>query len=121
MDNDTPRPASRGAVLGLGLTALTVTPLGTLGGLTGEASATWHGPAARPTDPGAYISFTASRGSFPLVRHGRATPVLVSVRDRPGVVRVAGDFRDDIERVTGTGRSRRTERSRSSGPWAAAP
>ncbi|WP_330451580.1 MULTISPECIES: glycosyl hydrolase 115 family protein [unclassified Streptomyces] len=102
-DSGTPRPTSRRSVLGLGLglTALTATPLGSLVGLTGRASATGHGPAARPTDPGAYIAFTASRGSFPLVAHGRATPVLVSDRDWPGVVRVAGDLRDDIERVTG--------------------
>src|SRR5690242_12791619 len=79
-DTGTPRPTSRRSVLGLGLgiTAFGATPLGSLVGLTGEASATGHGPAPRPTDPGAYISFTAQRGSFPLVRDGRATPVLVS-------------------------------------------
>ncbi|MFJ3303574.1 glycosyl hydrolase 115 family protein [Streptomyces sp. NPDC086549] len=49
----------------------------------------------RVTDPGACISFTA--GAFSLV----GAPVVVSADDHPGVVRVAGDLRDDIERVTG--------------------
>ncbi|MEU8508151.1 glycosyl hydrolase 115 family protein [Streptomyces brevispora] len=98
-----PRPVGRRSVLGLGLglTALTATPLGSLLGLSAEASATRHGPDVRPTDPGAYISFTSRPGSFPLVRDGRAAPVAVSDRDWAGVVRVAGDLRDDIERVTG--------------------
>ncbi|TWF91818.1 hypothetical protein FHX80_12134 [Streptomyces brevispora] len=98
-----PRPVGRRSVLGLGLglTALTATPLGSLLGLSAEASATGHGPDVRPTDPGAYISFTSRPGSFPLVRDGRAAPVVVSDRDWAGVVRVAGDLRDDIERVTG--------------------
>ncbi|MER5790107.1 glycosyl hydrolase 115 family protein [Streptomyces sp. NPDC001980] len=49
----------------------------------------------RVTDPGAYISFTG--GAFPLV----GAPVVVSADDHSGVVRVVGDLRDDIERVTG--------------------
>lgn len=107
MDQHTPHHTSRRSLLGagLGITALTATPLGSLTGLTGEAGATPHGPAGtgtvRPTDPGAYISFTPRSGAFALVKSGRAVPVVVSDRDHPGVVRVAGDLRDDIERVTG--------------------
>ncbi|MEH0648249.1 glycosyl hydrolase 115 family protein [Streptomyces scabiei] len=59
------------------------------GGLTGG------GP--KVTDPGAYLSFTPVPGAFALV----GAPVVVSPEDHPGVVRVAGDLRDDIERVTG--------------------
>ncbi|MYW15441.1 hypothetical protein GT039_07530 [Streptomyces sp. SID2955] len=36
-------------------------------------------------------------GAFSLV----GAPVVVSRGDHPGVVRVAGDLRDDLERVTG--------------------
>ncbi|MFF2199068.1 glycosyl hydrolase 115 family protein [Streptomyces sp. NPDC058145] len=54
-----------------------------------------EGTAPRVTDPGSYISFTG--GAFSLV----GAPVVVSAEDHPGVVRVAGDLRDDIERVTG--------------------
>ncbi|MFD7864299.1 glycosyl hydrolase 115 family protein [Streptomyces sp. NPDC059783] len=102
-DDSVPRTTSRRAALGLGLglTALAATPLGSLAGLTAEASAAGHGPAAEPTDPGAYITFTPGKGTFPLAGDGRAAPLLVSDRDWPGVVRVAGDLRDDIERVTG--------------------
>ncbi|MEU1439124.1 glycosyl hydrolase 115 family protein [Streptomyces sp. NPDC005786] len=103
MDDNVPQHAGRRAVLGLGLglTALTATPLGSLLGLSAKASASGHGPSVRPTDPGAYISFTSRRGSFPLVRNGRAAPILVSDQDWAGVVRVAGDLQSDIERVTG--------------------
>ncbi|MGQ4387795.1 glycosyl hydrolase 115 family protein [Streptomyces sp. SAS_270] len=76
------RRAVLGAGAGVGLAALPM--------LSGTASA-----AARSTDPGAYISFTG--GAFSLV----GAPVVVSPEDHPGVVRVAGDLRDDIERVTG--------------------
>lgn len=103
MDDNVPQYAGRRAVLGLGLglTALTATPLGSLLGLSAEASANGHGPAVRPTDSGAYISFASRPGSFALVRNRRAAPILVSDRDWAGVVRVAGDLQSDIERVTG--------------------
>ncbi|MBV1937780.1 glycosyl hydrolase 115 family protein [Streptomyces sp. BV286] len=83
---------SRRAVLGAGtgLVALPAVP-----GLSGVARAQ-DAPGA-PTDPGAYISFSPKPGAFPLV----GAPVVVSADDHPGVVRVAGDLRDDIERVTG--------------------
>ncbi|WP_327365898.1 glycosyl hydrolase 115 family protein [Streptomyces sp. NBC_01217] len=104
MDKHFPQQhTSRRAILGagLGLAAVTATPLGSLLGLSGEASAAVPGGTVRPTDPGAYISFTHRSGSFPLVRGGRAAPVVVSDSDHAGVVRVAGDLRADIERVTG--------------------
>ncbi|MEU9348598.1 glycosyl hydrolase 115 family protein [Streptomyces sp. NPDC048278] len=77
----------RRTVLGAGLAAVPVLSSGVA----------WAGGdgAPRATDPGAYISFTG--GAFPLV----GAPVVVSADDHPGVVRVAGDLRDDIERVTG--------------------
>ncbi|HEX6351546.1 glycosyl hydrolase 115 family protein [Actinophytocola sp.] len=48
-----------------------------------------------------YVVTSARPGAFPLVAGGRAAPIVVSEADRPGVVRVVGDLRDDIERVTG--------------------
>ncbi|MEU1126604.1 glycosyl hydrolase 115 family protein [Streptomyces sp. NPDC005899] len=106
MDQHTPHSTSRRAVLGagLGLTALAATPLGPLLGPAVQAAAAQagSGPAGgRPTDPGAYITFTPRPGAFPLVRAGRAAPVVVSDDDHAGVVRVAGDLQADIERVTG--------------------
>ncbi|MGY1500330.1 glycosyl hydrolase 115 family protein [Streptomyces sp. QTS52] len=78
---------SRRAVLGAGA-GLTAVPV-----LSGAA---WAGQGAvRRTESGAYISFTG--GVFAVV----GAPVVVSAEDHPGVVRVAGDLRDDIERVTG--------------------
>ncbi|TDC78952.1 glycosyl hydrolase 115 family protein [Actinomadura sp. 7K507] len=55
----------------------------------------------RPADPSSYISFQDGRGYFPLVADGKAAPLVVSDADFEGVVRVAGDLRSDIERVTG--------------------
>ncbi|WP_407639018.1 glycosyl hydrolase 115 family protein [Actinacidiphila yeochonensis] len=40
-------------------------------------------------------------GGFPLAEAGKAVPIVVSGSDHAGVVRVVGDLRDDIERVTG--------------------
>ncbi|MFB9510016.1 glycosyl hydrolase 115 family protein [Streptomyces aurantiacus] len=84
---------SRRAVLGAtgaGLVALPAVP-----GLSGAA---WAQDAPRTAaDPGAYISFSPKPGAFRLV----GAPVVVGAEDHPGVVRVAGDLRDDIERVTG--------------------
>lgn len=48
-----------------------------------------------------YVVTTPRPGAFPLVAGGVAAPIVVSGADRPGVVRVAGDLRDDVERVTG--------------------
>ncbi|WEO95896.1 glycosyl hydrolase 115 family protein [Streptomyces sp. FXJ1.172] len=78
---------ARRTVLGAGLAAAPVLASGAARAAAGE------GPAV--TDPGAYISFTG--GAFSLV----GAPVVVSPEDHPGVVRVAGDLRDDLERVTG--------------------
>ncbi|MFE1879886.1 glycosyl hydrolase 115 family protein [Streptomyces diastatochromogenes] len=78
----------RRTVLGAGLT---VVPALT----SGVAWAGGEGDDLRVTDPGSYVSFTG--GAFSLV----GAPVVVSAGDHPGVVRVAGDLRDDIERVTG--------------------
>lgn len=75
----------RRAVLGAGVAAVPV--------LSGVGSSKASGPA----DAGAYISFSRTTGAFPLV----GAPVVVDPDDHPGVVRVAGDLRDDIERVTG--------------------
>lgn len=79
---------SRRAVLGAGLAVVPVLSSGVTS------------PTSRPTDAGAYISFSSSSpkaGAFSLV----GVPVVVDPGDHFGVVRVAGDLRDDIERVTG--------------------
>jgi Glycosyl hydrolase family 115/Gylcosyl hydrolase family 115 C-terminal domain len=78
-------------------------------GLTGApaASARPGGPAvpgpgpATLTDTGAYIAMSDGPGRFPLVAHGSAAPVVVSTRDYPGVVRVAGDLQTDLRKVSG--------------------
>src|ERR1044072_593839 len=80
---------SRRAVLGAGA------GFATLPALSGGAWAERGAP--KGTDPGAYSAFSPKAGAFPLV----GAPVVVSPEDHPGVVRVAGDLRDDIERVTG--------------------
>ncbi|MGW0708757.1 glycosyl hydrolase 115 family protein [Streptomyces sp. NPDC002643] len=87
---------SRRAVLGAGagVVALPMLP-GTAYGEDGGDGEVVGG--LRVTDPGAYLSFAPVPGGFPLV----GAPVVVSPEDHPGVVRVAGDLRDDIERVTG--------------------
>ncbi|MGA5700456.1 glycosyl hydrolase 115 family protein [Peterkaempfera bronchialis] len=103
MNRHLPQQVSRRSALGLGLglTAL-ATPLGSALGLSGEA---WAAPSGvgqgRATDSGSYISFTPRSGSFPLVRAGRAVPLVVSSGDHQGVIRVVGDLQADIERVTG--------------------
>ncbi|MCN9241213.1 glycosyl hydrolase 115 family protein [Streptomyces sp. RY43-2] len=86
--------------LGAGLTALAAPVASVLG----ASSPAWAGAAdgpARPTDPGAYITTSRGPGTFPLVEHGTATPLVVSAADHPGVVRAVGDLRDDLQRVTG--------------------
>ncbi|MEV0930490.1 glycosyl hydrolase 115 family protein [Streptomyces phaeochromogenes] len=90
---------SRRTAIGAGVAA----GIGAGAGSVGLSGAAWavdgRLPSAdpAPTDPGAYISFSPEAGAFPLV----GAPVVVSDDDHPGVVRVAGDLRDDIERVTG--------------------
>jgi glycosyl hydrolase family 115 (putative glucuronidase)/glycosyl hydrolase family 115 len=71
---------------------------------TGSATAQAAPAAATPlqrTDTGAYVTQVPGPGRFPLVAGGRAAPVVVSGADFPGVVRVAGDLRGDVERVSG--------------------
>ncbi len=51
--------------------------------------------------PGAYLATTPGPGRFPLVAGGTAAPLVVSSRDHPGVIRVAGDLQADIKAVTG--------------------
>lgn len=86
---------SRRGVLGAGIAAVPVLSM-RAGGVWAEGAGGGAG-APRVTDPGAYLSFSPVAGAFPLV----GAPVVVSHEDHPGVVRVAGDLRDDIERVTG--------------------
>jgi hypothetical protein len=57
--------------------------------------------ATPPAAEKSYVVTTPRPGAFPLVAGGSAAPLVVSGADRPGVVRVVGDLRDDIERVTG--------------------
>ena len=52
-------------------------------------------------DPRGYLAATPGPGRFPLVRKGKAAPLVVSGSDYPGVIRVAGDLQSDIAAVTG--------------------
>ncbi|MFL6078107.1 MAG: glycosyl hydrolase 115 family protein [Mycobacteriales bacterium] len=58
-------------------------------------------PHGSDSAPGSYLSTSYRPGRFPLVAGGRAAPIVVNTDDYPGVVRVVGDLRDDIVRVTG--------------------
>lgn len=62
---------------------------------------TTRAPAASAAEPGGYLSFTPVGDGFALAANGRAAPLFVDGGDHAGVVRVVGDFRDDVERVTG--------------------
>jgi hypothetical protein len=76
--------------------ALVVVPL-----LAAAITPVTAAPATEATTEETYVVTTPRPGSFPLVARGRAAPIVVSEADFPGVVRVVGDLRDDIERVTG--------------------
>ncbi|HEX6523123.1 MAG TPA: glycosyl hydrolase 115 family protein [Streptosporangiaceae bacterium] len=52
-------------------------------------------------DPEGYLATTPGPGRFPLVRKGKAAPLVVSGSDYPGVVRVVGSLQSDIAAVTG--------------------
>ncbi len=99
--SDHPR---RRTVLGAGMGvmggALALTSFEASTGTVGNAEAA-AGGAPQLTDGGSYVSFKPGPGAFTLVRHGRATAVVVDADDHSGAVRVAGDLCDDIERVTG--------------------
>ncbi|MCO1576950.1 glycosyl hydrolase 115 family protein [Crossiella sp. SN42] len=59
-------------------------------------------PGAQAQEPGdGYLSHTPVRDGFTLAAAGRAAPLVVSAADHPGVVRVVGDLREDVGRVTG--------------------
>ncbi|KAI0791027.1 hypothetical protein C8Q75DRAFT_890923 [Abortiporus biennis] len=48
------------------------------------------------------VDFASSSGAtFPIVSNGKATPILLSADEWPGVQRAANDFAADIQRVTG--------------------
>ena len=47
------------------------------------------------------VSFQSSSSNFPIVTSGKATPILLSDDDWPGVQRAAFDFASDIQAVTG--------------------
>ncbi|KAF8656146.1 hypothetical protein AX16_002748 [Volvariella volvacea WC 439] len=49
---------------------------------------------------GTCVKFKSEAGTFPIVDGGKATPILISPDDWPGVHRAAFDFVADIERVT---------------------
>ncbi|MDT0266423.1 glycosyl hydrolase 115 family protein [Streptomyces sp. DSM 44915] len=76
---------------------------------TVPAVAASAGGAGRPGARETFVTDTWRPGSLPLVAAGRATPILVSDADHPGVVRVAGDLSADLERVTGLAPEVRTE------------
>ena len=63
---------------------------------------TWHNKPNRGevVDPGVYVVSEKDIGSFEMVADGRAAPLWVSSEDFDGVIRVVGDLKTDIERVT---------------------
>jgi hypothetical protein len=58
-------------------------------------------PRAQALGVPQYVTNQAVPGSFSLVENRLATPLLISDRDWPGVIRAAGDLSEDIHRVTG--------------------
>ena len=48
-----------------------------------------------------FLTINRREGQFPLVDNGAPSAIWVSPNDHPGVVRVAGLFRDDLSRVAG--------------------
>ncbi|HWA82197.1 MAG TPA: glycosyl hydrolase 115 family protein, partial [Fimbriimonadaceae bacterium] len=50
----------------------------------------------------AYVIFAPKKGAFPLVGESGPAPIYVAAGDWPGVIRAAGDLRDDVRRVTGS-------------------
>jgi glycosyl hydrolase family 115 (putative glucuronidase)/glycosyl hydrolase family 115 len=62
----------------------------------------WHHRpgAGEVIEPGPLIATSPTAGAFTLAEGGAAPPLIVSAADLPGVVRVVGDLRDDIARVT---------------------
>ena len=63
----------------------------------------WHHRPGAGTfvEPGELIATEPGPGRFTLVVAGKAPPLVVSSSAYPGVVRVVGDLKDDIDRVTG--------------------
>lgn len=59
-----------------------------------------HPGAGDVIEPGPLIATDPTAGAFTLTESGAAPPLVVSAGDFPGVVRVVGDLRDDIARVT---------------------
>jgi hypothetical protein len=57
--------------------------------------------AKLPPFVGDYLSEKPQPGAFPLADAGKVAPLCASSQDWPGVLRVVGHFRDDLERVTG--------------------
>src|SRR5690606_8637660 len=90
-------PRTWKVLLALVPTVLAFTAVPSAARAAGPAGRGGHGHA----DPESYISFHDGRGYFPLVAHATAAPLVVSGADFPGVVRVVGDLRSDVERVTG--------------------
>jgi glycosyl hydrolase family 115 (putative glucuronidase)/glycosyl hydrolase family 115 len=62
----------------------------------------WHQRQARPerSGPEKYVAFEPGPGRFALVAKAKASPLVVSSSDAAGVLRVVGDLRADIGRVT---------------------
>lgn len=58
-------------------------------------------PAALALGRKPFVASAPSRGAFPLVARGVAAPIVVDPQDHAGVLRAAGDLRQDVERVTG--------------------
>jgi hypothetical protein len=64
--------------------------------LLGAATRTSHALGEKP-----YISFAPVPSGFAIAHDGQIPAVIAEDDDWPGVIRAAGDLRDDIQRVTG--------------------
>ncbi len=48
-----------------------------------------------------WVEFAGHRDAFPLVHDAQAAPLWIAAEEMPGVKRAAGDFREDVGRVSG--------------------
>ncbi|MEJ1202554.1 MULTISPECIES: glycosyl hydrolase 115 family protein [unclassified Streptomyces] len=104
-----PSPSPRRRTVLAAAVATAVASVAAPSPVAAAAPASPFGPGAAAGRPGSgsgpyrrFVSFTPARDAFPLVAGGRAAPLVVDEGDHPGVVRVVGDLRTDIGRVTGT-------------------
>lgn len=96
------RPTTRRTFLGLSAAAAATTAVPALTATSARADTPPTPTALGPgPDDETYVVTSPRPGSLPLVADGRALPIVYHHADHPGVVRVVGDLRADVRRVTG--------------------